>query len=565
MSVQTPAEPQTGIAREQRAEARTPIRLGLLLDERFTPQWVADLMAKLRQEVSIELAGVVCTGRHEGHSPADSWLFRLWSKLDERLFREKCDPLGPATAACNVETINLDDREDEKLQLSASDLRRLQASGFDILLHMGSAALPAEFSSCAKHGVWTFHYEGYTPQERESSIFWHLFNGESSSELVLTSNDGARKVIYRGVFSNDLISWKRNLILDCRRRSQILARCLSKVFSNGWNGLSDLPEDATSARSVHPSMSSVMPRFIARWIGRAFQRLWTRIGFHEQWFMAYGKVDTASLVGTPNNQLGLNRFTLVRPSVGKNYADPFLFEHNRKTYLFFEEYDKGQPGVICCAEFNADGTLGAARQVLATGYHLSYPSIFEWRGQIYMLPESQENGTVEIYRAIDFPYQWEHAGVLLNNVRAADPTIFDHNGKLWLFAAGFGAEGSESTELSLFWSDSLFGEWHPHPKNPIVCDVRRARPAGSLFFDKGSLIRPGQDCSLRYGYAISLNRVDELSETDYREVPVESILPEWMAGICSTHTLNKLGEITVLDARALVPRLPFLGSLFRQS
>jgi len=127
-----------------------------------------------------------------------------------------------------------------------------------------------------------------------------------------------------------------------------------------------------------------------------------------------------------------------------------------------------------------------------------------------------------------------------------------------LFAAGLDGEGTESNELSLFWANSLFGPWQPHPKNPVVCDVRRARPAGSLFFDQGSLIRPAQDCTARYGYAISLNRVDELSETDYREVPVATILPDWMDGIHATHTFNRLSGITVLDARSRVPRFPLL-------
>ena len=144
--------------------------------------------------------------------------------------------------------------------------------------------------------------------------------------------------------------------------------------------------------------------------------------------------------------------------------------------------------------------------------------------------------------------------MLLRDVTAVDSTILEHNGRLWLFAAGLGGLGTEHSELSLFFADSLFDEWRPHPKNPIVCDVRRARPAGSLFFQGDLLIRPAQDCSERYGYAISLNKVEMLSETDYSEIHLSTILPNWMPRICATHTFNQQGGFRVLDCQMLVPR-----------
>ena len=184
---------------------------------------------------------------------------------------------------------------------------------------------------------------------------------------------------------------------------------------------------------------------------------------------------------------------------------------------------------------------------------MSYPFVFEWRDETYLLPETAENRTVEVYRAIEFPWRWELASILLKDVTAVDPTIFKYKGKLWLFVAGIGGVEMHN-ELSLFFADSLFGEWWPHPKNPIVSDVRRARPAGSLFYHRDMLIRPGQDCSGPYGRAITLNRVEVLSETDYREVAFATILPKWMPGICATHTLNQENGYRALDAKVRVPR-----------
>ena len=91
---------------------------------------------------------------------------------------------------------------------------------------------------------------------------------------------------------------------------------------------------------------------------------------------------------------------------GQNYADPFLFEHNGKTYIFFEEFVDDRPGAISCAELRADGTTGEPQRVLTRNYHVSYPFVFEWRGDIYLLPETWDNRRVEVYGAVDFPHRW---------------------------------------------------------------------------------------------------------------------------------------------------------------
>lgn len=537
-----------------------PVRLGLLVDEPFLPRWAAELMQKLQDDGAVELAILIwIPGSNVRRWPHTSWLFRLWAKLDEWIFKEQADPLDWDSKTYTVETVTRFLDAMGKRQASPADVEQIKSHHFDVLVRLGSHDLPDELSACAKHGIWTFHYEGYTPAESELALFGNLYDGRSSSVFVLGGNNGDQWILDRCVFSNDLISWCRNLVLDCQQRSQILRRCISELSQGKFPGMANPnSNDIARERKWEPSVSNVMFRFIARWIGRAARRLWVRIAFREQWFIAYGKDKLPTQNPTSTKTTALGRFRLMKPFGPGNYADPFLFARNGKTYIFFEEYRAGHAGVICCAEFQANGSLGETQRVLSRNYHLSYPFVFECRQQVYMLPETQENRTIEVYRSIDFPHQWELAAVLMSDVSAVDPTIFQYKNKLWLFAAGFGGEGTESNELSLFWADTLFGQWHSHPKNPVVRDVTRARPAGSLFFRQGSLIRPAQNCAGSYGNAISLNRVDHISETDYKEVPVETILPDWMSGIFATHTLNQFGGVTVMDARAKLPRLPFL-------
>ena len=71
--------------------------------------------------------------------------------------------------------------------------------------------------------------------------------------------------------------------------------------------------------------------------------------------------------------------------------------------------------------------------------------------------------------------------------------------------------GRLNDETFLYFSDRLEEGWQqPHPRNPVVSDARRARPAGRPFVHAGRLIRPSQDCTGRYGRRVIFNVVEEL-------------------------------------------------------
>jgi hypothetical protein len=143
-------------------------------------------------------------------------------------------------------------------------------------------------------------------------------------------------------------------------------------------------------------------------------------------------------------------------------------------------------------------------------------------------------------------------------VQAVDSTLFEHGGRFWLFTNISVSGGSTWDELFLFHSDSPLGEWIPHPNNPIVSDVRRARPAGKLFWLNGGLYRPSQESSLRYGYGVNLNRVEVLSENAYLETPVKLLTPDWLAGNLKTHTFNFNEDLEIVDAMIMVKK-PICG------
>ena len=185
--------------------------------------------------------------------------------------------------------------------------------------------------------------------------------------------------------------------------------------------------------------------------------------------------------------------------------------------------------------------------------------MFEEGDAVYMLPETAGRRTVELYRAARFPDEWTLDRVLLRDVAATDATLLRHEGRLWLFVAVAVDGGRPIDELFLFSSESLRGEWEPHPMNPVVSDVRRARPAGRVFRQDGHLIRPAQDCSRSYGWRLVFNRVEALSPTDYREQPIGAIEPAPDSGNLRTHSYDSDGMYEVLDGFRMRPRLSVRG------
>ena len=174
------------------------------------------------------------------------------------------------------------------------------------------------------------------------------------------------------------------------------------------------------------------------------------------------------------------------------YADPFLFEHDGAHHLFCEDLPRGaRRAVISHTRLHPDGSRADAPvPVLSAAYHLSYPFVFVHEGGVFMIPETSAQHRVELYRAVEFPRGWRREGTLIEGLIASDATLLEHGGRLWLFVGVAAPHATMLDELHLFTSTSLSGPWQPHPRNPIVSDVRCARPAGAIQRWGSRLVRP---------------------------------------------------------------------------
>jgi hypothetical protein len=238
----------------------------------------------------------------------------------------------------------------------------------------------------------------------------------------------------------------------------------------------------------------------------------------------------------------------LRPPRDRYWADPFPIRVGNDCYIFHEEApfstDKGR---IVVSVVDGAGKTAGPIPVLERDYHVSYPFVFQWDGDFFMIPQTASR-QVELYRCVSFPSQWKLERVLISDVTASDPTLAFLHGKWWLFAnvPAYGTTWHHD-ELHVFHADSPLGPWTPHRNNPIKSDVRSARPAGRIFERNGQFHRPAQDCSKRYGYAVSINRILRLDDEAYQEIEVDRIVPNGVPTMIGVHTFNQAGDLTVID------------------
>lgn len=264
------------------------------------------------------------------------------------------------------------------------------------------------------------------------------------------------------------------------------------------------------------------------------------------WALAVGPSGKTGLLPS-----ALEDFKPIVPPSDRFWADPFLVRHADRLYMFFEElpYDSSR-GHISVVEIGEDGSIGPTSTVLNPPWHLSYPHVFEHDGVWYMTPESGKNGRIDLYKCTEMPLKWEFERTLINDIEAYDPTLLFHDGLWWIFSSVTDRHGvGPNDELFIHYTDDLLnGTWTPHPGNPVISDVTRARPAGAFFRSEGKIYRPAQDSRGRYGYGLVIHEVETLTTSAYSERVARRVsVAQTRLGWCGLHTYNACERMAVID------------------
>jgi hypothetical protein len=268
------------------------------------------------------------------------------------------------------------------------------------------------------------------------------------------------------------------------------------------------------SRMIQQYVRRMLQRLVHRPVKSKALREWS-IGI----YLGKSPIDFVPPTNVSNPVVTRKHFTNVNADL---VADPFMIQRGSLWYMFMEVVNgytgRGEIGV---AESKDGLSWGKCRIVLREPFHLSYPYVFEWNNEFYMLPESRQSNSIRLYKATRFPGKWKLVRELVTNCQYVDPSVFFARGHWWLMTAG-GKLSNAADSLFLHYSDDLVGRWIQHPKSPVVVDdPSRARPAGRIREYNGEIFRYAQDCVPDYGLRVRAFRITQLTTTSYAEEEVK--------------------------------------------
>lgn len=242
------------------------------------------------------------------------------------------------------------------------------------------------------------------------------------------------------------------------------------------------------------------------------------------------------------------------PDDGKRYyADPILFTHGGRDFLFVEEFPSAsRRGAIAVCELDAQGSpVSPPQRVIESAGHMSYPFVFAHDGQVWMIPENAAERHLPIYRARRFPDVWELHGSLIAGMGLHDATLLPWRGRWWLLANTEEDGGSSWDCLSAFVADTPLGPFERVGAGPLLVDARYARSAGPVIEVGGRLVRPVQSCLGHYGRFLRFLAIDEVSAAGIVQHETGRLLAPLGTKAAGVHTYGINDRFEVIDAFGL--------------
>jgi hypothetical protein len=178
-------------------------------------------------------------------------------------------------------------------------------------------------------------------------------------------------------------------------------------------------------------------------------------------------------------------------------ADPFI----ASDYVFAEIMKK-KKGVIAIAKYTNNTKKLLFTPVLEEKFHLSYPQVFQHYNNWYMIPESHKAGSIILYKAKNFPYDWEKVETIYD-IPGIDSTIFNISNQWYMLTMYNGKN------LILTTNHFPYGPWNIIKENTLPTGYRGG---GRAFYKNGKVLIPLQTPNTflqGYGYKIEIYEIKQ--------------------------------------------------------
>jgi hypothetical protein len=546
---------------------REALKVGLITDDGFASNYVADLVDWISRQSDVELTAVIVQRvwflgsgrilkkalfsiRRRGALRAFRLLvFRLISFIDQ-ILTKKISPKDSAFLRYQVE-IKAKKRLEVRPRFSPSgfvfeylddDLKRIKELDCDVLIRCGSGILKGGILEVTEFGVISLHHGDNTKYRGGPPGFWEVLFKESQTGFIvqkLTDTLDGGVVLAKGsVGTKPLFTWNCSYVTQ--QSSFAICKVLSQIAENRelpdpvkqdeLGPIYKLPSTFYSLRYISSTSLLLFRKVLERLLNSS--PTWRVFIFDSNWM----EIDKTRGVEIPNPE-------------GCFSADPFLISSEIGEFLFVEEFSYAQKKAhiaVYDVSTSIPKRLGIA---LNEEFHVSFPYVFRHENNFYMCPETIASRQVRLYKATNFPLDWELQSVLLDNICAADPLIFFKDGKFWLLAnVDPKCSGDSHSMLSVFYSDDLQSKsWLQSELNPVLFDASCARNGG-LVCTNDSKLRFGQVQGFNlYGESLRAFEIIKINEVEYKEVEVPLPKPDIGSTFVGMHHLSSIGGKTAVD------------------
>lgn len=250
-------------------------------------------------------------------------------------------------------------------------------------------------------------------------------------------------------------------------------------------------------------------------------------------------------------------------------ADPFIVEHEQLLYVFYEALNHTWvKGHLRCRVLRIEDNHSllemddfALEDINALGCHLSFPHIFMFEGEFYLIPESHELANIVLFKAVQFPYQWVLCDTLVSHKKLVDSIFMTQDDGFYVLSSEHktnqlvvhfsehtskqDAESKSETPLERHWQLLT-------TQSKTLADTNN-RLAGALIAINNQHYLPFQEKkSQEYGKSIFIKKITQLNQHHYQEtnaLHITAFSAQYPDGI---HTLNMAQNFMVIDAKRWV-------------
>jgi hypothetical protein len=415
----------------------------------------------------------------------------------------------------------------------------------DLVLHCGGNLPSCDFAVCGTQGLLEFVLGSSHAMADGTFGFWEVLNKSDKTAFAVRHIQSAThkaRTMTRGFLPTQTAFLMNQASLLAQLQDSI------KPVLNGFANASGsapvscdavvepIHRDKPTAKQLITYGLSVAKRAITL-------RMRTLVGVDERWQIHYKRQDWS--------ELNLNSAHVVPNPPGGYFADPFLRATPQGLFCFVEEFlDSSQRGVISVLRLDAKGPVYLGR-VLDEPFHLSFPYMFEFGGELYMCPETHQAKQIRLYKCKSFPLQWELHSLVMDHMAAVDSMIFPANGRWWMMAGVLPmGDVNRYPEMHLFSApDPVSGQWQAHAHNPLKIDPEFARNGG-LLRQGEKLFRVAQARAFSaYGASVNISEITQLTTERFEEELTVRLNANSKPGVSGLHHIDTAGGVTVWDEK----------------